>query len=150
MFKSKKTITIALSLLALSLTSLSSTDAEATRKSAINTAVKAATELEVLYGIDVYENGVTGLLRPGQSTFLPAQLIKGTTYIFVAGGCTDAHDVDLIVYDSDLDVVTVDTSLKRSATSAFQAPYTGVYFLQVRMARSTPNGAHWVVVTGEG
>jgi hypothetical protein len=151
MIKNRRASSLLLPLLVLPLSYLPPRDAEATRKSALATAVDAAIALQVLYGVQVPETGVAGgLLRPGQGTAIRAQLVKGVTYIFVAGGCKDAHDVDLVVYDAAGELLTIDTSLEKFATSAFVAPYTGEYILLIGMARSTGNGAHWVLVMGEG
>lgn len=146
-----RSLLLLLPLLVLSLSFLPLRDAGATRKSALATAIDAAIALQVLYGVQVPETGVAGgLLRPGQGTVVRAQLVKGVTYVFVAGGCNDAHDVDLGVYNAAGELLDKDTRLEKFATSAFVAPYTGEYILLIAMARSTGNGAHWVLVMGQG
>lgn len=149
MFISRNTSRYAAPLAGILFALLPAPEARATSASALSTAIEAATALEVMYGLTVTRDSVAGgLLRPGQRELRSVFLVRGVTYVIVAGGCTDAHDVDMALFDAAGTLIIADPSEEPYAVGAITAPYTGEYIFLVSMAKSTPNGAHWVVVMG--
>ena len=97
-----------------------------------------------------FTDGTSGLLRKGEiSGLIKATLIKGNTYAFVAGGCEDAYDVDVIVYDENGNVIREDSDTEPIAVAENITPqWTGDFFVRVRMYDCTSNGAHYVLLMG--
>jgi hypothetical protein len=90
----------------------------------------------------------SGLLRVGQSAVIPTTLHAGRTYKIVAGGCEDAFDVDIAVFDSAGNLVARDSSTSTLAVADLRANWTGTVYIRVTMARVRPNSgaaAHYVV-----
>ncbi|MBV9127390.1 MAG: hypothetical protein JO117_04815 [Verrucomicrobia bacterium] len=97
-----------------------------------------------------FVDGSSGLLRKGEiSGLIKASLIKGNTYALVAGGCEDAYDVDVIVYDENGNVIGEDSDTAPVAVVENITPaWTGDFFVRVRMYDCTSNGAHYVLLLG--
>ena len=86
-----------------------------------------------------------GLLRKGGSVLIATTLHAGNNYAITAGGCEDAYDVDLAVYDESGNRVGADADTSPLALVRVTPLWTGTYYLKVTMASSTNKGAHYVV-----
>lgn len=96
----------------------------------------------------IRDHFTTGLLRVGQSTVIRTTLHAGRQYKIVAGGCEDAFDVDLAVYNEQGQLVARDNSTSTLAVADLRANWTGTVYIKVTMARVRPNSggaAHYVV-----
>ncbi len=90
----------------------------------------------------------SGLLQQGQSTTIRTTFYAGRQYKIVAGGCEDAFDVDLAVYNERGQLVARDSSVSPLAVADLTANWTGTVYLKVTMHRVRPrsgNAAHYVV-----
>ena len=89
----------------------------------------------------------TGFLREGTSTTLETTLYSGVTYKIIAGGCDDAADVDVRVYDEDWNLVDQDNDSSQVAVADVTPRWTGTFHIKVIM-HSCVYGeryAHWSV-----
>jgi len=93
--------------------------------------------------------GDAGVLARGQSTLVRTTLYRGNTYAFIAGGCEDAYDVDIAVYDENGNLIRRDNDDSPVAVAEDIVPrWTGTFFIKVTMYRSTSNGAHYILLLG--
>ncbi|MFT4177443.1 MAG: hypothetical protein QM627_12420 [Luteolibacter sp.] len=89
-----------------------------------------------------------GMLNRGQSKVIPTVLSAGRTYRIVAGGCEDAFDVDIAVYDENGGLVSSDRDRSPLAVAAVTPRWTGRFYIKVTMAQVRPRSggaAHYVV-----
>lgn len=86
-----------------------------------------------------------GLLARGQSITVRTTLHAGNTYKLVAGGCEDAYDVDIRVYDENGNFIDSDSDSSRVAVATVTPAWSGTFLVKITMYNSTPNGAHWVL-----
>ena len=98
-------------------------------------------------GFDVRETYQYGLLAKGGSYVLNTTLYEGNSYVFVAGGCQDAYDIDLILFDENGNLIDRDRDNDTLAVVEVSPIWTGPFYLKIVMADSTANGAHWVLLT---
>lgn len=124
-----------------------SINAYASIAGARNAALAMAFALEA-YGYS-FVDGDAGLLPQGGSQVVSVTLYKNNTYVMIAGGCEDAYDVDLVVYDDNGRVVGRDTDNSPvAATREITPRWTGTFYIKVTMYNSTWNGAHYVLLLG--
>ena len=96
-----------------------------------------------------FVGGDAGLLAPGQSILIHTTLYSGNTYAFIAGGCEDAYDVDIAVYDENGNLIRRDNDNSPAAVAEDIRPrWTGKFFIKVTMFRSTRGGAHYILLLG--
>lgn len=119
----------------------------ATTQAARNTAYRAA-ELFVREGWNVRDEYWHGYLPLGGYTDIVVTLYQGNEYAFIAGGCDDAYDVDIYLYDENGNLIDQDQTQDTAAVVAVTPRWTGTFLVRVVMYNSTPNGAHWCLVTG--
>lgn len=119
----------------------------ADRSSARTTAYRMADRLrEIGWGFrGEYE---MGFLEERQKEVSRTTLYEGNTYALIAGGCDEARDVDLEVYDENWNLVGKDSDSSDLALVKVTPRWTGTFYTVVRMYDSTPGGAHYVLVTG--
>lgn len=86
-----------------------------------------------------------GLLSRGQSIVIRTTLHAGNNYILAAGGCEDAYDVDIAIFDGNGNLVASDSDLQPVAVARVTPIYTGTFFVKITMSNSTRNGAHYVL-----
>ena len=86
-----------------------------------------------------------GLLRRGESVTIRTTLHAGNSYVIVAGGCEDAYDVDLQLFDANGNLVARDNDTQPVAVVQATSNYTGVAYVKITMYNSTYNGAHYVL-----
>jgi len=89
-----------------------------------------------------------GLLQRGQSAVLATTLNAGRTYKVVAGGCEDAFDVDVAVYDESGNLVSRDSDTSPLAVATVSPRWSGTFYVKVTMYQVRPNSggaAHYVV-----
>ena len=120
---------------------------DATRSVARDTARRAWTALK-RHGYRPSSEFQTGLLRRGGKKVVRMTLYRGTEYAFVAGGCADAHDVDVHLYDSNWRLIKRDEDRRPAAAVTFRPRYTGTYNVVVHMYDSTRDGAHYILLPG--
>lgn len=90
----------------------------------------------------------SGLLKEGQSTVIRTTFYAGRQYKIVAGGCEDAFDVDIAVYNEQGQLVARDSGTSPLAVTDLTANWTGTVYLKVTMHRVRPRSggaAHYVV-----
>ena len=129
---------------ALALTSVAAT---ASKQQARQTALAAAKALSK-HGYQYRDEYYTGLLKLGAKKVLRMTLMRGNRYVLVAGGCRDAHDIDVLLYDEHWNLISKDNSNSPFAVARVQPKWTGTFYAVVRLFRATPNGAHYVLLTG--
>ncbi len=86
-----------------------------------------------------------GLLRRGESVTIRTTLHAGNRYVIVAGGCEDAYDVDVQLFDAQGNLVARDSDTQPIAVVQATANYTGTAYVKITMYNSTYNGAHYVL-----
>ena len=96
-------------------------------------------------GWQVRTNFTSGTLALGQSAFIRCTFYEGNTYKLVAGGCEDANDVDIAVYDENGNFIDSDQDASSLAVADFTPKWTGTFTVKVTMYDSTPDGAHFVL-----
>lgn len=110
--------------------------------------VRAAQMFQTLagqYSLNVRPAYTYGLLKRGQSIVIRTTLHAGNNYILAAGGCEDAYDVDIAVFDGNGNLVARDTGVQPVAVARVTPIYTGTFFVKITMSNSTANGAHYVL-----
>ncbi len=112
--------------------------AEATTTQAKGRALKIAQALKK-QGISFQNDYWHGLLRKDGITTLKA----GTQYVLVGGGCSDAYDVDIIIYDENMNEVGRDTKVDAVPVIRIKPKWPGTFHVKMKMANSTRNGAHY-------
>jgi hypothetical protein len=96
-----------------------------------------------------FVSGDAGRLAYGQSTVVHTTLYRGNTYAFIAGGCEDAYDVDIAVYDENGNLIRRDNDNSAAAVAEGIVPrWTGKFYIKVTMYRSTSDGAHYILLLG--
>ena len=108
----------------------------------------AAAAAFVSEGFDVRNKYSLGYLERGESTFIRATLYAGNDYVLIAGGCEDAYDIDIKVYDENKHLIAEDRDARPLALVTVSPKWSGAYYIKVTMYKSTRNGAHWVLITG--
>ncbi|MGK0187515.1 MAG: hypothetical protein ACI9R3_003303 [Verrucomicrobiales bacterium] len=93
---------------------------------------------------DQYNHGTLG---HGQSTIVRTTLHKGNSYVLAAGGCEDAYDVDILIYDENGNLLDRDTDNSNLAVAEITPRWTGTFYIKIVMFDSTRDGAHWVLQT---
>lgn len=117
---------------------------QASEKSAAATA-KSLLNLLKEKGWNVRDTYTTGLLRRGQHVVVKTTLEKGNKYQLVVGGCDDATDIDIEVYDENDELVSKDESKSVLSVAKITPKWSGEYKIKVIMFDSTPDGAHYVL-----
>lgn len=112
--------------------------AEATTIQAKGRALKIAQALKK-QGISFQNDYWHGLLRKDGITTLKA----GTQHVLVGGGCSDAYDVDIIIYDENMNEVGRDTKIDAVPVIRIKPKWSGTFHVKMKMANSTRNGAHY-------
>ena len=117
--------------------------------------IAGAENAALLYAIAMEANGYrfvgadAGLLPLGGSQLVSVTLYQNNTYVIIAGGCEDAFDVDIVVYDGNGREITRDTTNSAVAvTPEITVRRTGTFYIRVTMFNSTGNGAHYVLLIG--
>lgn len=100
-------------------------------------------------GIAVNDAYSHGYLGRGESTVYELYLHADTTYHFIAGGCYDAYDVDIVVGDSNRRILARDTDTDKHAVVQVKPRRSGYYYVAVQMSNSTSDGAHYALLTVE-
>lgn len=95
-----------------------------------------------------FRDAAVGLLPPGGEKLVSVNLAVGRSYFIVAGGCEDAFDVDVMVYDQNYNLVARDNDSSTVAVAKITPRWSGKFYIKVRMHRSTGNGAHYVLLYG--
>ncbi len=75
-------------------------------------------------------------------------LYQGVKYAFVASGCNDAYDIDLVIYDDSGQRVAYDTTRDKAGVITMVPTYTGTYLAQIILSDGTPDGAHYALTVG--
>ena len=99
------------------------------------------------FGLAVREHYQSGLLRKGKSQVVKTTLHAGNEYYFVAGGCEDAYDVDIAIYDENWNLIERDNDNQAVAAVKVKPRWTGKFYVKITMYNSTSDGAHWVLQT---
>ncbi|MCB9730617.1 MAG: hypothetical protein H6746_19255 [Deltaproteobacteria bacterium] len=116
--------------------------ASATTRSSHQTAYGHLVALGLM-GYQDLTGGDDGYLPRGRSVLRSVYLAEGEVYGVVAGGCDDAHDVDVEVFTPSGRRLASDVTHDRAAAVKIVAPVSGLYTVRVTMFASTPDGAHW-------
>ncbi len=110
------------------------------------------TDFLELAGYTTPDSYLTGVLRKGTTYTHSPYLYAGFTYCFAVGGCSDAKDIDVAVYDmygneigADRYTQKVDVMHGAVEVVVFE---TGYFEVKVRMYDSATREACWVLVMG--
>ncbi len=125
---------------------LSAGPAEASIQGARSRAIRIASIMNS-HGVK-FRDAAVGILPTGGEKLVSVNLAAGRSYYFVAGGCEDAFDVDVMVYDQNRNLVARDSDSSTVAVAKITPRWTGKFFIKVRMHRATYNGAHYVLLYG--
>ena len=98
--------------------------------------------------INFRDNYWHGLLKYKGSTTIKTTLKAGTQYYIVGGGCDDAYNVDIIIYDENWKEVGRDTKSDTVPVVRVKPKWSGNFHIKVQMTRSTRNGAHYALIIG--
>jgi hypothetical protein len=119
--------------------------ADASERGARMRAADLFSQLDSDLGLNVRAHYVKGLLRRGESTIITTTLSAGNEYYLVAGGCEDAYDVDIAVFDENGNLVGKDDDTDSLAVAKVTPLWSGTFRVRITMYNSTANGAHWVL-----
>jgi hypothetical protein len=97
-------------------------------------------------GYRVSDSYTTGYLAPHEETILKATLRANRPYEIIVGGCNDAYDVDIAVVDENRNVIGVDKDASKRAVVSVTPKWTGDFYIVVKMANSTLDGAHYCTI----
>ncbi|MGB0775901.1 MAG: hypothetical protein ACPG32_01570 [Akkermansiaceae bacterium] len=139
----RKLLTATVALAALLMTA----PAEATTSQAKARAYRIASALKK-QGINFRNDYWHGLLKYKGSTTIKTTLKANTNYVLVGGGCADAYDVDIIVYDQNWNEVGRDTKVDATPVVRVRPKWSGTFYIKVKLAKSTRNGAHYALIVG--
>lgn len=89
-----------------------------------------------------------GSLNQGQKSVFKKYFYYGNDYVAVAGGCSSADDIDLVIYDPYGNIVVRDDDADQAAAVSFTARSSGYYYVQVDMYEASATGVHWCCVYG--
>jgi hypothetical protein len=90
----------------------------------------------------------TGFLQQGGVAVHKVILAANESYAVVAGGCGDAYDVDVEIYDENQRLISRDDTTESFASAEVTPRWTGAFYLRVTMFHSTLDGAHYVLLLG--
>lgn len=121
--------------------------ADATTAQAKARALKIAQALKK-QGISFRNDYWHGLLKYKGSTTIKTTLKAGTQYVLVGGGCADAYDVDIIVYDENMNEVGRDTKVDAVPVVRVKPKWSGTFYIKMKLSNSTRNGAHYALIIG--
>jgi len=121
--------------------------AQATTAAAKARAYKIAQALKK-QNISFRDNYWHGLLKYKGSTTIKTTLKAGTQYVIVGGGCADAYNVDIIIYDENWNEVGRDTKVDAVPIVRVKPKWSGTFHIKVKLADSTRNGAHYALIIG--
>jgi hypothetical protein len=120
---------------------------EATTSQAKGRAYRIASALKK-QGVSFRNDYWNGLLRYKRSTTIKTTLKANTQYVLVAGGCSDAYDVDIIVYDENMNEICRDTKVDAGPVVRVTPKQSGTFYIKVKLVNSTRNGAHYALLVG--
>lgn len=90
-----------------------------------------------------------GFLAKGDIKIIDVTLKAGVNYIFVVGGCNDAYDLDLGVFDPQTEqALGIDEKTDKVAVVQYTPEETRQYAVVIQMADSTSDGAHYAILLG--
>ena len=89
-----------------------------------------------------------GLLKQLKSKVITMHLYKGNKYVFIAGGCNDASDLRIQMFNERYQMVKDDNNRKNFSCFEYEAPRSGAYILKITIAKCADDGAHWCYVSG--
>jgi len=118
----------------------------ATEEEAKAVAQQIAYALAERFGLTVRSTYRYGFLNEGQSSYVTTTLYQGTTYYLVAGGCSKAYDVDIIVYDENYNLIERDNDARQVAVARVTPRWTGTFHIKIQMYSCSDEGAHWVLL----
>ncbi len=98
-------------------------------------------------GLSVRDQYDQGLLQRGDFIVVETYLNAGNHYFLVAGGCEDAYDVDIDLFDENGGLIASDPDASSVAVAEVSPRWSGKFYVRITMYDSTPNGAHWVLQT---
>ncbi|KOR31003.1 hypothetical protein TI04_03145 [Achromatium sp. WMS2] len=123
------------------------TQSLATSESAKELARFTAQQIARQSNFTVRDQFYWGYLKRGESNVTRLTLYAGNQYVLVAGGCEDATDVDVAVYNSSGERIAKDNSTARIGIVKISVHETGTYYVKVTMYRNkNGRGAHWSLV----
>lgn len=92
----------------------------------------------------------TGYVGFQKMTTLDATLEADEEFIFVCGGCLDAYDVDMAVFDKETEeLLGRDTDDTKLSVVSFRTSKPTKATVVISMANSTRNGAHFALLAGK-
>jgi len=98
-------------------------------------------------GFVVEDKNFQGSLPKGKQTArFEVNLYEGNEYYLVAGGCKDAYDIDLEVFDENNHRIGKDDDQDQTALVRIRPFWSGKFFAVVTMHDSTSDGAHWCLL----
>ena len=86
-----------------------------------------------------------GLLKPGESTLIPEQLMQGNDYLVIATGDATATDINLELLDDSLIPVGLDREADNTPLVSVTPAISGKYFIRVTLVSSTGPSAWYAV-----
>ena len=122
--------------------------AEASSAGAARNAKAIFEALRLKLNLGVRDQFQQGLLKKGGHVILQTTLHAGNHYVLVAGGCEDAYDVDIAVFDEAGNLISKDADEEKVAVAHVRPESTGTFLILIKMYNSTNNGAHWILQTG--
>jgi len=97
-------------------------------------------------GWTVNETYDSGLLAPRGVALIKVNLIAGRHYKIVAGGCENAYNVGIALYDENEHLIDRDTTGNGPIAVVDVTPkWTGLFYVGVKMINCSSHGAHYVV-----
>lgn len=106
-------------------------------------------ELLMSYDVKVRSTYTYGELSKGSHSFLQRNFYAGNNYILGVVGDNRAGDIDIYVYDKFYNLLTKDVKTDQTAIIKFYAPYSGRYFIKVKMySLRSGSSSCWTLVYG--
>jgi len=88
-----------------------------------------------------------GYLARGDMTVISVVLQAGVHYFLIGAGCGDCYDLDLVLVDENNNLIDRDVLTDAVPVVQVTPRWTGEFRIGVKMANSSADGAHWVLLT---
>ncbi len=121
-------------------------DADYLKQALVNAFTKSEL-VNTLYDYQ-YRDGLASVgafVKEDNSFTFNLYLSSSEDYVFVGGGDDDVKDIDIIVYDSDGDIVAQDNDDDANPLVNFSPSHSGVYSIKLKLISCDANGSFCVM-----
>ncbi len=87
-----------------------------------------------------YDSSEFGYLQEGQSFMIKTTCYNTVAYAILAAGGAESQDVDIVVYDGNMNVVSEDADDTNVAIATFAPRWTGTFYFKITLYKSSSVG----------